>query len=669
MEDFEVLRELGAGSFGRALLCRDEERELVVVKEIGPLADAKALREAEREADLLKAHSHTNIVKYIASFCDASKRKYYLVCEYCNGGDLSGSIGRRRERHEPWCEDDAMMILVQILLALRHVHQRRVVHRDVKSGNIFLTTHGVVKLGDFGVSRRLAVGEEHKTELALTQIGTPYYLSPEIFEGKRYGRKSDVWSLGVVAYEVLALRMPFEANSLAALCRRVTSELYAPPALPKSHRYSRDLEMLVLQQLLERNPELRPSADELASNFAYIRRHIRNAHAHTVKGGPLALSKDAAIPIDNTMQAQNDCGQKNDWTKEQRRGQAHLEPRPEWQPVGYDDDCSKPRGSEEEWATPAPIGAGVHFPAALVEEYAQRRLQGRRNRERALGLIELSGQSPGQRVPQIPVPGGDHPKKAALQMAQRQFHENKAKAHEVARRVLEDIHEPREPEVTLRKPSAASVLASAREAKERARRCHEELLQAERAHICEERRRRAEQASASSQQRNFCNLVLEFDMRVDAASKCKRRPGRVLPSERMPHTVLQAQPPAKTPPDGTPNRDGEPPRHRRRRRRWGEVPIKHIYCRRLYEKGESDRMTAIVDEMWQAAAEAPAACAAEPLYRCSKPVQHAYVAADNSIQPSYTRKNPVVALSAALADALNSPPADDTVDDSDSGSP
>lgn len=669
MEGFDVLRVLGAGSFGRALLCRDEDRELVVVKEIGPLADAKALREAEREADLLKAHSHTNIVKYIASFCDASKRMYYLVCEYCDGGDLSGSIARRRVRREPWHEDDAMMILVQILLALRHVHQRRVVHRDVKSGNIFLTTHGVVKLGDFGVSRRLAVGEEHKTELALTQVGTPYYLSPEIFEGKRYGRKSDVWSLGVVAYEVLALRMPFEANSLAALCRRVTSDVYAVPPLPKSHRYSCDLEIFVCHQLLERNPERRPSADELASNSPYVRRHMRNALSHTVEGGPLALSKDAAIPVDKVMQAQNDSVPKHVGAKEDRCAQAQLEPRPEWQTVGHDDDCSKPRDNEEEWVAPPPIGAGVHFPAALVEEYAQRRLQERRNRERALGLIASPARPPSQEARHIRVTAGDHPNKAALQMAQRQFHENKAKAHEVARRVLEDIHDPREPEVTAREASAASVLASARQAKERERRRHEELLQAERAHLCEERKRRAEQASANSQRRNFCNLVLEFDMRVDAASKCKRRPRRFQqPSERMPQTVVQAQPPAKSPPGGTSYREGEPPRHRRRRRRWGELPVKHIQCSgQVYKEGESDKITAVLDEMWQAVAEVPAARPAQPPNRSFKPVQH--VAAENSLQPSYMRKNQVVALNAALADALNSPPADDTADDSDLGSP
>mmetsp|Transcript_8791 Transcript_8791/g.30255 ORF Transcript_8791/g.30255 Transcript_8791/m.30255 type:complete len:946 (+) Transcript_8791:122-2959(+) len=290
MDKFEVLKVLGKGSFGRALLCRDfESKEHVVVKEI-QVADKAAVDEAQKEAILLQQHSHTNIVRYIASFGDTRSHVFYLVMEYADGGDLSAAISRRRSKSQPWPEQDAMFIFVQCLLALRHVHARRIVHRDLKAQNVFLTRLGVVKLGDFGVSKALQKQDGGATELARTQVGTPYYLSPEIFEGRKYGRKSDMWSLGVLLYEVLALRMPFEAPSLAALCRRVTSG--AAPSYAPLCRYTADAKALVAS-LLTMSPAQRPTADQLLRQ-RYVRSHIQRSLSQTMDGGAaLALSADA----------------------------------------------------------------------------------------------------------------------------------------------------------------------------------------------------------------------------------------------------------------------------------------------------------------------------------------------------------------------------------------
>ncbi|KAH8095503.1 serine/threonine kinase [Aureococcus anophagefferens] len=231
MEGFDVLKVLGSGSFGRAMLCRDRRSgEEVVVKEI-KCEDAKALAEAKSEADLMAQHEHSNICRYVASFADEPSRKFYLVMEYADGGDLAGAINRRRSAGRYWPEADAMSIFVMCLVAVRHCHAKRIVHRDIKAANVFLTKAGVVKLGDFGVSKRLR-GREGATVLAQTQVGTPYYLSPEIFEGQAYGFKSDVWSLGVLLYEVLALKVPFEARSMAALCRLVTGAKDPKPLPP-----------------------------------------------------------------------------------------------------------------------------------------------------------------------------------------------------------------------------------------------------------------------------------------------------------------------------------------------------------------------------------------------------------------------------------------------------
>lgn len=110
-----------------------------------------------------------------------------------------------------------MRIFVQICLALKHVHNNNILHRDLKSQNIFLTSKAIVKLGDFGIAKVLDATDDQ----AKTQIGTPYYLSPEICESKPYGRASDVWSLGVVLFELAALEMPFQAPSLPMLVQRI----------------------------------------------------------------------------------------------------------------------------------------------------------------------------------------------------------------------------------------------------------------------------------------------------------------------------------------------------------------------------------------------------------------------------------------------------------------
>ena len=277
MEGFSVIQVLGSGSFSRALLCRDCRGEEVVVKEIN-CEDRKALVEAKSEADLMSQHEHSNICRYIASFADEAQAKFYLVMEYADGGDLAGAIARRREAgRDFWPEADAMSIFVMCLLAIRHVHSRRIVHRDIKAANVFLTKAGVVKLGDFGVSTILE-GRAGATVLAKTQVGTPYYLSPEIFDGQSYGRKSDVWSLGVLLYEVLALRVPFEARSMVVLCRLVTGKK-DPKPLPSF--YGDDAAKLV-RWLMTRDPDRRPSADAVLRDSDYVRCHTGQEKAATL---------------------------------------------------------------------------------------------------------------------------------------------------------------------------------------------------------------------------------------------------------------------------------------------------------------------------------------------------------------------------------------------------
>jgi NIMA (never in mitosis gene a)-related kinase len=112
----------------------------------------------------------------------------------------------------------------QICLGLKYIHDRKIIHRDIKSLNIFLTAQGLIQIGDFGVAKVL----QHTTQKAGTAIGTVSYMAPEILEEEPYSYSSDVWSLGVLLYEMCALKLPFEAKNLPALIRNILKGVYPP---------------------------------------------------------------------------------------------------------------------------------------------------------------------------------------------------------------------------------------------------------------------------------------------------------------------------------------------------------------------------------------------------------------------------------------------------------
>ncbi|CAE8581651.1 unnamed protein product [Polarella glacialis] len=184
--------------------------------------------------------------------------------EFADAGDLSGAISRLRTSGRKYHEREAMAVFAQLALALEFVHSKRILHRDLKSQNVFLTSAGVVKLGDFGIARVLQDCER----CVETRIGTPHNMPPEMIEGRPYDFKADIWGLGVLLYEVLALTVPFSAASVAGLAVRIcTTEPKPIPAM-----YSSELRALV-SRMLSKQAADRPSASEIAS-LAHVRRGL-----------------------------------------------------------------------------------------------------------------------------------------------------------------------------------------------------------------------------------------------------------------------------------------------------------------------------------------------------------------------------------------------------------
>ena len=141
--------------------------------------------------------------------------------EYCNNGDLNQFIEKKKKTKTYLNEDFIWQIFLKILIGLGYLHKQNILHRDLKTLNIFLTNLFEIKIGDMGVAKILS-----KNSFARTFVGTPYYLSPEICENKPYNTKSDVWSLGCILYELCTFKHPFNANSQGALILKIIRANY-----------------------------------------------------------------------------------------------------------------------------------------------------------------------------------------------------------------------------------------------------------------------------------------------------------------------------------------------------------------------------------------------------------------------------------------------------------
>ncbi|XP_067569199.1 serine/threonine-protein kinase Nek5 isoform X3 [Pseudorca crassidens] len=253
MDKYDVIKAIGEGAFGKAYLAKGKsDSKDCVIKEINfekmPIQEKEA---SKKEVILLAKMKHPNIVTFFSSFQE--NNRLFIVMEYCDGGDLMKRI--KKQRGVLLSEDQILSWFVQISLGLKHIHDRKILHRDIKTQNIFLSKNGMVaKLGDFGIARVL----NNTMELARTCVGTPYYLSPEICQNKPYNNKTDIWSLGCVLYELCTLRHPFEGNNLHQLVLKIC-QARVPPISP---RFSHDLQSLI-SQLFEVSPRARPSISSI----------------------------------------------------------------------------------------------------------------------------------------------------------------------------------------------------------------------------------------------------------------------------------------------------------------------------------------------------------------------------------------------------------------------
>ncbi|KAH8610885.1 Protein kinase domain [Trypanosoma vivax] len=236
---------IGTGSYGDAWLVENAEDNSICVAKVMNLGKMSSRDKmyAQSEIKCLANCSHPNIIRYIEDH--EENDQLLIVMEFADSGDLDRQIRNRCSGQVHYFQEhEALFLFLQLCLALDYIHNHKMLHRDIKAANILLTSTGLIKLGDFGFSHQY--DDTVSGVVANTFCGTPYYLAPELWNNQRYNKKADVWSLGVLLYEIMAVKRPFSATSMKGLMSKVLAGQYDP--LPT--QFSAEFRNLVSSMLI-----------------------------------------------------------------------------------------------------------------------------------------------------------------------------------------------------------------------------------------------------------------------------------------------------------------------------------------------------------------------------------------------------------------------------------
>ena len=254
MERFKIINKIGEGAYSIVYTVkRLEDDKIYALKKVKiKKLSKKEKTNALNEVRILASIQSPYVIGYRESFIDENDETLCIIMEYADDGDLYQKIKLYIKNQTFFMESDIWRIFIQITKGLNDLHEYNILHRDLKSANVFLFKDGTAKLGDLNVSKITTRG------LGYTQTGTPYYASPEVWKDNPYNSKSDIWSLGCVFYELIMLTTPFKGKTMKDLYEKVKKGEYPPIPNFFSPKFQ-----IIIDRILKIRPEERPDADEI----------------------------------------------------------------------------------------------------------------------------------------------------------------------------------------------------------------------------------------------------------------------------------------------------------------------------------------------------------------------------------------------------------------------
>eukprot|EP00759_Apiculatamorpha_spiralis_P021807 PhF_6_TR26346/c1_g1_i1/m.37911/K08857/NEK1_4_5; NIMA (never in mitosis gene a)-related kinase 1/4/5 len=254
-EKYGCSSPLGNGSFGQAYVVTEVATGNKYVAKVMSTINmtARDIQHVQNEVGCLsQCHDVPIIIRQIEVLTHGTS--LVMILEYADGGDLWKEITARKKKHPvvKFHTDEIAMIFVQVCMAVDFVHSRNILHRDIKPANVFFTSAGLVKLGDFGFSKQY--NETLSNPVGHTICGTPYYMCPEMWLDERYSKKSDLWSIGVLLYEMMTFARPFCGESIGALSEAIRKGEFAP--IPEASNFHPDL-ITACYGMLRKDPSSR----------------------------------------------------------------------------------------------------------------------------------------------------------------------------------------------------------------------------------------------------------------------------------------------------------------------------------------------------------------------------------------------------------------------------
>ena len=263
MENFEIINKLGDGSYSSVYkVKRKIDNQIYALKKVKLMnLSEKEKLNSLNEVRILASIKSNFVISYKEAFFDEKDNTLGIIMEFADNKDLYQKIMECKKKKIYIEENDIWKIFIQLVKGLKALHDLKILHRDIKSANVFLFKDGRTKLGDLNVSKVAKKG------LGYTQTGTPYYASPEVWKDLPYDNKSDIWSLGCVLYEMIALYPPFRAQNMESLFKKVIKgEISRIP-----DKYSYEL-FDIVKLLIQVKPEKRPSCDEILENDIIVKK-------------------------------------------------------------------------------------------------------------------------------------------------------------------------------------------------------------------------------------------------------------------------------------------------------------------------------------------------------------------------------------------------------------